>query len=84
MGERLAALSGRFEVLLVWGREDLGFPLAMGEAAHQMLDGSRLAIMDNAAHAPYFERPDAFNAIVTQFFAGRLGSEPIDGVELRG
>ena len=84
VGERLAALSGRFPVLLVWGREDLGFPLAMGEAAHEMLDGSRLAIMDDAAHAPYFERPDAFNAIVTQFFAGHLGSEPLEGVELRG
>jgi len=84
VGDRLAALGGRFPVLLVWGREDLGFPLAMGEAAHQMLDGSRLAIMDEAAHAPYFERPDAFNAIVTQFLAGRLGSEPLEGVELRG
>ena len=84
VGDRLAALAGRFPVLLVWGREDLGFPLAMGEAAHQMLDGSRLAIMDDAAHAPYFERPDTFNAIVTQFLAGRLGSEPLEGVELRG
>ncbi len=84
VGERLAALGGRFGVLLVWGRQDLGFPLAMGEAAHELLVGSRLAIMDNAAHAPYFERPDTFNAIVTQFFAGRLGSEPLDGVELRG
>ncbi len=84
VGERLAALSGRFPVLLVWGREDLGFPLAMGEAAHEMLDGSRLAIMDEAAHAPYFERPETFNAIVTQFLAGRLGAEPLEGVELRG
>ena len=84
VGERLAALSGRFGVLLVWGRQDLGFPLAMGEAAHELLAGSRLAIMDEAAHAPYFERPDTFNAIVTQFFAGRLGEEPLDGVELRG
>lgn len=83
VGERLAALSGRFGVLVVWGREDLGFPLGMGEAAHRMLDGSRLVIMDDAAHAPYFERPDAFNAIVTQFLAGRLGSEAIEGVELR-
>ena len=84
VGERLAALSGRFPVLLVWGREDLGFPLAMGEAAHELLDGSRLAIMDDAAHAPYFERPETFNTIVTQFLAGRLGTEPLKGVELRG
>ncbi len=83
VGEQLAALSGRFGMLLVWGREDLGFPLAMGEAAHELLDGSRLAIMDNAAHAPYYERPETFNAIVTQFLAGRLGSQPLAGVELR-
>lgn len=84
VGERLAAVCDEVPVLLVWGREDLGFPLAMGEAALELLPGSRLAIMDGAAHAPYFERPDAFNAIVTQFFAGRLGEEPLDGVELVG
>ena len=84
VGERLAALSGRFPVLLVWGRQDMGFPLSMGEAAHELLAGSRLAIMDNAAHAPYYERPETFNAIITQFFAGRLGDEPLEGVELRG
>ena len=84
VGERLAALSGRFPVLLVWGRQDMGFPLSMGEAAHELLTGSRLAIMDNAAHAPYYERPETFNAIVTQFLAGRLGEQPLDGVELRG
>ena len=84
VGGHLAAVCGEVPVLLVWGREDLGFPLAMGEAAHELLPGSRLAIMDGAAHAPYFERPGAFNQIVTQFFAGRLGEEPIDGVELLG
>ncbi len=83
VGERLAALSGRFPILLVWGREDLGFPLSMGEAAHEMLPGSRLAVMDEAAHAPYYERPDTFNSIVTQFLAGTLGDDPLEGVELR-
>lgn len=84
VGERLAAVCGEVPVLLVWGREDLGFPLAMGMAAHELLPGSRLAIMDGAAHAPYFERPETFNAILTQFFAGRLGEAPLDGVELVG
>ena len=83
VGERLAALSGRFPILLVWGREDLGFPLSMGKAAHEMLPGSRLAVMDEAAHAPYYERPDTFNAIVTQFLDGILGDDPLEGVELR-
>ena len=84
VGERLAAVCGEVPVLLVWGREDVGFPLTMGMAAHELLPGSRLAIMDGAAHAPYFERPEAFGAIVTQFFAGNLGEMPIDGVELLG
>ena len=83
VGERLAEVCDRFPTLLVWGREDLGFPLAMGEAAHVMLAGSRLAIMDDAAHAPYYERPETFNAIVGGFLTGRLGDEPLEGVELR-
>ena len=83
VGDRLAALAGAFPVLIVWGREDVGFPLELGEAAHAKLPGSTLAVMDGAAHAPYFERPEAFNRIVTDFFAGRLGQTPIEGVELR-
>lgn len=83
VGDRLAALADAFPVLIVWGREDVGFPLELGEAARAKLPGSRLAVMDDAAHAPYFERPEAFNRIVTDFLAGRLGETPIDGVELR-
>lgn len=83
VGDRLAALADAFPVLIVWGREDVGFPLELGEAACAKLPGSRLAVMDDAAHAPYFERPEAFNRIVTDFLAGRLGETPIDGVELR-
>lgn len=83
VGDRLAAAAGAFPVLIVWGREDVGFPLELGEAAHAKLPGSRLAVMDGAAHAPYYERPEAFNQIVTDFLAGRLGGTPIEGVELR-
>lgn len=83
VGDRLAAVADAFPVLIVWGREDVGFPLELGEAARAKLPGSRLAVMDDAAHAPYFERPEAFNRIVTDFLAGRLGETPIDGVELR-
>lgn len=83
VGDRLAAAADAFPVLIVWGREDVGFPLELGEAARAKLPGSRLAVMDDAAHAPYFERPEAFNRIVTDFLAGRLGETPIDGVELR-
>lgn len=83
VGDRLAAVADAFPVLIVWGREDVGFPLELGEAARAKLPGSRLAVMDDAAHAPYFERPEAFNRIVTDFLAGRLGETPIEGVELR-
>jgi len=82
IGERLAALDAAFPILIVWGREDIGFPLEPGYAAHELLKGSRLAVMDNTAHSPYYERAETFNRIVTEFFAGQLGREPIDGVEV--
>ncbi len=80
VGERLAAVAVR--KLIVWGRHDVGFPLELGRAAHRTLPGARLAVMDGAAHAPYFERPDAFNRIVVEFLDCRLGEREIPGVEL--
>ncbi len=83
VGERLSGLCPDLRVLLVWGRQDVGFPVSMGEAALALLDGSQLAIMDDCAHAPYYERPNAFNRIVTSFFDGNLSERVPAGVELR-
>ena len=83
VGEKLAGLVSGIPTLVVWGREDVGFPLELGEAAHATLSGSHFAIMDRAAHAPYYERPETFNKLVTEFFGGRLADFTHKGVELR-
>ena len=36
-------------------------------AMHEAVDGSKLAVIDNAAHLPNLERPDAFNAAIADF-----------------
>jgi pimeloyl-ACP methyl ester carboxylesterase len=74
IGERLAALAGRVPILLVWGESDRSIPLAVAEATYGALPGSRLAIMAGTAHNPYLDKPDAFNRVVLDFLAGRLGS----------
>jgi 2-hydroxy-6-oxonona-2,4-dienedioate hydrolase len=84
IGERLRQLSESFPTLVVWGREDVGIPLdPVGFQTHEALPGSTLALIDDTAHAPYYERPDAFNQIVLEFLGGTLGQSSITGVELR-
>jgi pimeloyl-ACP methyl ester carboxylesterase len=73
VGERLAALTPRLPTLLVWGAQERSVAVSVGEAAHRALPGSRLVLIDGAAHGPYAEKPAAFNAVVLDFLAGRLG-----------
>lgn len=54
-------------ILIVWGREDKGIPLACGQQMHRILKGSRLEIIDNAGHIPNFERPQEFNRLAVEF-----------------
>jgi pimeloyl-ACP methyl ester carboxylesterase len=55
--------------LLVWGADDLWVPPSVGHAAHAIMKPTPLVLMEKAGHAPYFERPDAFNKIALQFLA---------------
>ena len=66
----LSSLVGQFPVLFIWGREDVYVPLEIGLAAHQRIVGSRLAVLDKASHAPYLERPQAFNRVLMDFLQG--------------
>jgi len=68
VGERLA-LAARWPILLVWGAEEKSVPVAVGEAAHRLLPGSRLVLLPGSAHAPYFEQAEAFNRVVIDFLA---------------
>jgi pimeloyl-ACP methyl ester carboxylesterase len=44
---------------LLWGRQDRMVPLAIGETARSR-HGWPLQVVDDAAHAPHIEQPDAF------------------------
>lgn len=73
VGDALAELTaGRLPTLLVWGAQDKAIPLDVGSlvADRLGLDGPHL--VDDAGHAPYFERPDAFDEIVVPFLTRHL------------
>ena len=54
---------------MIWGRDDLAIPLAVGHAARDVLRPELYAEIPDAGHAPYFERPEAFNALLLDFLA---------------
>ena len=67
IGPRLAALENGPPIQLIWGRQERAVPLETGLAAHALLGGSELAIIDAASHAPYYEQPAEFNRILLGF-----------------
>jgi 2-hydroxy-6-oxonona-2,4-dienedioate hydrolase len=68
VGEKLAAL--KKPVLLAWGEQDKTVPLAVGEGAHKLIPGSKLVVLQGAAHTPYYERPEQFNRALVDFLKG--------------
>lgn len=71
IGPELAALCDGPPIQLIWGRQERAVPLQTGLAAHELLDGSELAVIDEASHAPYHEQPDEFNRILLDFLDRR-------------
>jgi pimeloyl-ACP methyl ester carboxylesterase len=55
------------ETLLVWGKSDVLMPLAYGEKWRELIAGSRLVTIDEAAHMIPYEQPKAFTSVVTNF-----------------
>ena len=57
-------------VLLVFGGKDAITPPRMGEYLHRRLKGSRLVVMERAAHAPFLSHAEAFAALYRDFVEG--------------
>lgn len=57
-------------VLLVWGQEDFGVPLKVGQRMNRLLQGSYLVAIPGAGHVSMLDRPLEFNAAVERFLAG--------------
>ncbi|WP_123026704.1 alpha/beta fold hydrolase [Mycolicibacterium stellerae] len=71
-GDRLMRERPELPVLIVWGEDDRWTPLPMGRAAHELLKGSVLQVMPGCGHAPYFEDPDTFVGVVSDFYVDAL------------
>lgn len=54
-------------ILIVWGRHDRSIRLKLGQEMHKILKGSRLEILEDAAHCPNYEQPEKFNELVMGF-----------------
>ncbi|MDF1798439.1 MAG: alpha/beta fold hydrolase [Planctomycetota bacterium] len=54
-------------VLLVWGSEDQGFPVALAERAAAAIAGAELVVFEGAPHPCYLDDPARFAALVLRF-----------------
>ena len=57
----------RQPTLILVGRDDLVTPVSAAEALHRTIPGSSLGIIDNAAHIPTFEQPEAITEAMRRF-----------------
>lgn len=55
--------------LIVWGREDLLTPLAMGERFKREIKDSKLLVLEQCGHVPQIEKPGEFNTAVLEFLS---------------
>ena len=71
-GQRVSArdrlyLAQQVPTLIVWGTRDRVIPVAHAHAAHELIPGSHLAVIEDAGHFLPFERPDQFLDALTTF-----------------
>jgi pimeloyl-ACP methyl ester carboxylesterase len=66
--ERLSEISR--PVLIVWGQNDIGVPLKIGQRINKLIKGSFLVAIPRAAHVPQLDQPEAFNLAVRRFLSG--------------
>lgn len=76
VSEKLRAAYRPGQILLVWGEQDQSVPLVIGHACQAALGGPELAVIPQAGHAPYYERPDLFAPLLADFLAREATPSP--------
>lgn len=66
-GEQMAKMAA--PVLFIGGEHDEVMPVVLMEVAAGMVPGARLVVVPGAGHSVYFEQPETFNHVVSDFFA---------------
>ena len=56
---------------MIHGTEDGSLPFAHGQALANAIPGAKLVMIPGVGHLALFEKPDAVNAPLEEFFAGR-------------
>lgn len=69
VARELAGLYPADKLRLVWGAQDNAVPVSVGEQCRELLGGAELLLIEGAAHAPYFEKPAAFDPPLLAFLA---------------
>jgi pimeloyl-ACP methyl ester carboxylesterase len=69
---RDAAHAIRVPTLIIWGKQDRIVPVAHAEIARQSIPNAKLHIFDRCGHVPMIEKPDEFNALVTEFVSSHI------------
>ena len=64
-------------VLFISGKEDIVFPPPAAAALARLVPGAKLESVPEAGHSVYFERPEIFNRLVSDFF--KMHSGPAAG-----
>ena len=78
-GPKAAELSQmNVPTLLIVGEQDVSMPPPAMELCHKLIPGSRLEMVQGCGHSVHFERPEVFNKLVLDFFAGvQAGAKPL-------
>lgn len=76
VAKELAALYPADKLRLVWGAQDMAVPVSVGEQCRELLGGAPLLLIEGAAHAPYFEKPAAFDPLLLEFLGSLSSGAP--------
>lgn len=71
VGEQFAALG--LPTILIWGAEDRWVPAEVGRRTAGLIPEAPLVLLQRAGHAPYYERPEAFNEVLIDFLSDPKG-----------
>ena len=65
LGDKLHMIKA--PTLLIWGDQDSVTPLFVGEKFNELIENSKLVIVENTGHAPMMERKEEFNTALSEF-----------------
>ena len=69
-------LAAAVPTLIVWGADDPIIPVSHAHAAHEVIEGSRLEIMEGVGHFPHVEAPARFIDVLRDFLETTPAAPP--------